>query len=152
MKKLIKTVLFLAVTVVLLVYFGGSVVLGNATRRALPRVQELLRSEGIEVTGLEFADARITSHRSVRWSDIAAVERPLGDASSPGGQLFDVWINEVAFELEDLSLKRHKLIVSGLTARPEGALSSEYDRASSRFKEAAVLGRVEVALASAASR
>lgn len=141
MRTIFKTVVVFGV-IVLSAYFGGSIVLANVSRKALPRLQQVLRSQGVVIADLDFADARILSYRGASWSDITAV------ASRPTGQPFRVWIREIAFEVEDLSLKRHKLVVSGLTARPEGAMSSEYDRAGLRFKEAAIRGRVDVALAS----
>ena len=146
--KAVKVVLVLGVILVLLGYFGGSFALQAATRRALPRLEQMFGSQGIEVTGLDFGDARIASLTGVRWSDIVAFARPLRGASSPGGQRFDMRIKEVGVELQGLFSGHYRMTVTGLVASPEGELASEYDGASTRFREAAALGRVEVALAS----
>lgn len=140
MKKLI-VVLLVLLALVGAAFFAGSALLERSSRAGLPVLSKALEERGFSVTELGFAKARIASLGSVAWEDVRAQVR-LPEDSAGKGQAARVSIEAVRLGLADLSFRRFRLELEDVNAGPEAGLSSGFDWASARFREAARQGRL----------
>lgn len=69
LKKLVFTLLLLAVLLVAVVYLAGGWLLGTATRAALPRLVDVAERAGLRVARCEFAGSSVVPLASLRWND-----------------------------------------------------------------------------------
>jgi hypothetical protein len=140
MKKLLSLVLLLGLLIAV-TYLVGSVAVEKASRRALPLAAEALASQGAAVTEIDFESARLGSIRSVVWRGVRMSAR-LPEDSAAAGQAVRVNAAEVELSMKGFSFRRFQLEARDLVGSPDAALSSGFDWASSRFREAAQRGQL----------
>ncbi len=145
--------LFVGFLVILLLIGGAAYLLSGwilvqATDRALPVMVRMLGDQGIEVSDVAYERVGLAGLTGAVWKDIEATVNVSRTVTGYSRERFRVRLGSLSVKLLDFSLRNFELGVTGLEAGIADDLSSDFNWASERFKEAARNGRLRADLVS----